>query len=272
MLEESLLVHRREGDAAMVANALGLLGWAALDAGETDSALALTLEAHEAASGGASPYLESASLWQVGVCLAVRGDFDDAKRTIEEAVDLARKLGNARSVGGSKKSLAGIALLRGDRAQARRLFEESLDIHRSLGDAQGVSHSLSHLAFLALEAGDLEGSRDLVSEALAIERERDPDLWCANALEISARIAAMDGEPTLALRLYAHAALLRESVGIRVHYELGWPDPTPHLGDLRAHVGEATFEEEWARGRAMSTTDSVDQAIGEQRKPEPSTQ
>ena len=154
-------VHRREGDARMVANALGLLGWAALDAGETDSALALTREAHEVARGGASPVRRVASLWQVGVCLAVRGELDDAERTIEEAVDLARKLGNARSVGGSKKSLAGIALMRGDHAQARRLFDESLAIHRSLGDAQGVTHSLSHLAFLALEAGDVERSRDL---------------------------------------------------------------------------------------------------------------
>jgi predicted ATPase/DNA-binding SARP family transcriptional activator len=271
MLEESLSVHRREGDAGMVANALGLLGWAALHAGETDSALALTLEAHEVARGGASPYIESASLWQVGVCLAVRGEFDDAERKIEEAVDLARKLGNARSVGGSKKSLAGIALLRGNHAQAGRLFEESLDIHRSLGDAQGVSHSLSHLAFLALEAGDLERSRDLVSEALAIERERGPDPWVANALEISARLAATDGEPTLALRLYAHAALLREIVGIRLHYELGWPDPTSHVRDLRGLVGEEPFEEEWARGRAMSLSDSIDQAIGEQRMPEPIT-
>ena len=271
MLEESLSVHRREGDASMVANALGLLGWAALDAGETDSALALTLEAHEVARGGASPYIESASLWQVGVCLAVRGEFDDAERTIEEAVDLARKLGNARSVGGSKKSLAGIALMRGDHAQARRLFEESLAIHRSLGDAQGVSHSLSHLAFLALEAGDLERSRDLVSEALAIERERGPDLWVANALEMSARLAATDGEPTLALRLYAHAALLREIVGTRLHYELGWPDPTSHLADLRARVGEATFEDEWERGRAMTLLEAIDQASDEQRELESHT-
>ncbi len=271
MLEESLAVHRREGDAPMAATALGLLGWAALDAGETDSALALTLEAHEVARGGTSPYIESASLWQVGVCLAVRGEFDDAVRMIEEAVDLARKLGNARSVGGSKKSLAGIALMRGDHVQAWRLFDESLAIHRSLGDAQGVSHSLSHLAFLALEAGDLERSRDLVSEALAIERESGPNLWVANALEMSARLAATDGEPTLALRLYAHAALLREIVGTRLHYELGWPDPTSRLGDLRARVGEATFEKEWERGRAMTLVEAIDQVNDELRELEPRT-
>jgi predicted ATPase/DNA-binding SARP family transcriptional activator len=271
MLQESLSVHRREGDAPMVATALGLLGWAALDAGETDSALALTLEAHEVARGGASPYIESASLWQVGVCLAVRGAFDDAVRMIEEAVDLARKLGNARSVGGSKKSLAGIALMRSDHVQAKRLFDESLAIHRSLGDAQGVSHSLSHLAFLALEAGDVKRSRDLVSEALEIERERGPDMWVANALEMSARLAATDREPTLALRLYAHAALLREIVGTRSHYELGWPDPTPHLVDLRAGVGEATFEKEWERGRAMTVVEAIDLANDELRELPPRT-
>jgi hypothetical protein len=161
--------------------------------------------------------------------------------------------------------------MRGDHVQAKRLFDESLAIHRSLGDAQGVSHSLSHLAFLALEAGDLKRSRDLVSEALAIERERGPDMWVANALEMSARLAATDREPTLALRLYAHAALLREIVGTRSHYELGWPDPTPHLVDLRAGVDEATFEKEWERGRAMTVVEAIDLANDELRELAPRT-
>ena len=136
-------------------------------------------------------------------------------------------------------------------ARARRLLEESLAIHRDLDDAWGVSHSLSNLAFLALEAGDAETARTLLSEALAIERESGHQPRLANALEMSARLAAADGQPALATRLYARAALLRE----RVHgltFEVGWPDPTPNLDDLRSRVGEETFEEEWARGRAMT--------------------
>ena len=134
--------------------------------------------------------MESAALWQVGVCLAVRGELDEAERTLEEAVDLARKLGDARSVGAWQKSLAGLALMRGDHARAWRLFDESLAIHRSLDDAWGVSHSLSNLAFLALEAGDAETARARLSEALAIERESGHHVWLANALEMSARLAA----------------------------------------------------------------------------------
>ena len=138
MLEESLEVHRRTGDDRMVAHALGLLGVAALLGGDTDTALA-------ADPGGPSTWLagqaitcvESAALWQVGVCLAVRGELDEAERTLEEAVDLARKVGNARSVGAWLKSLAGVALMRGDHARAWRLFDESLAIHREPGRCMG---------------------------------------------------------------------------------------------------------------------------------------
>ena len=138
-----------------------------------------------------------------------------------------------RSVGSWQKTLAGVAIIRGDQARAWRLFEESLAIHRDLDDAWGVSHSLSNLAFLALEAGDAETARTLLSEALAIERESGHQPRLANALEMSARLAAADGQPALAIRLYARAALLREHVR-GLTFEVGWPHPTPNLDDLRS--------------------------------------
>ena len=141
-----------------------------------------------------------------------------------------------------------------------------MTIHRDLDDAWGVSHSLSNLSYLALDADDPETARALLSQALAIERESGHQPRLANALEMSARLAAADGEPALAIRLYARAALLRE----RVHgltFEVGWPDPTPNLDDLRARVGVEPFEEEWERGRAMSLIEAIDQAIDAQSEP-----
>jgi tetratricopeptide (TPR) repeat protein len=269
MLEESLEVHRRTGNDRMIAHALALLGMVPLRAGDTDTALAVTREALDAARRAGHAYVESAALWQVGVCLAVLGELDEAERTLEEAVNLSRKLEDARSVGMWQKSLAGVALMRGDHARAWRLFDESLTIHRSLDDAAGVSHSLSNLAFLALEAGDAETARVRLYEALAIEREAGHHVWLAIALEISARLAAGEGQPALAIRLYARAALLREVAGTWLHYELGWPDPAPSLDALRSRVGEAAFEEEWARGRAMTLLEAIDQASGIEREVEP---
>jgi predicted ATPase/DNA-binding SARP family transcriptional activator len=267
LLEESLVMHRREGDARMVANALGLLGMAAVAHGEIDSALALTRQTLEVARGGVNPYVESAALWQLGVCLALRGELDDAESTLEEAVDLARKQGNARSVAGSQTSLAGVALMRGDYTQSSRLFDESLNVYRGLDDVWGVSISLSNLALLALEAGQGERARKLLSEALAIERESGHHAWLANALELSARLAAAAGSHTLAVRLHARAALISETTTRWLHYELGWPDPMPDLDDLRSRVGEKAFAEEWARGRAMGLIEAIDQAASEPHEP-----
>ena len=157
----------------------------------------------------------------------------------------------------------------GDQARAWRLFDESLTISRSLDDATGVSHSLSHLASLALEAGDAEAARTRLSEALAIERESGDHLWLAITLETSARLAAGDGQPALAIRLYARAALLREVTGVWLHYELGRPDPAPTLAALRSRIGEAAFAEQWERGRAMSLLEAIDQASRNHRELEP---
>jgi predicted ATPase/DNA-binding SARP family transcriptional activator len=269
LLEESLAVHRREGDARMVAQATGLLGMAAVASGEIDSALVLTRRTLEVARGGVNPYVESAALWQVGVCLALRGELDDAEQTLEEAVEQTRKLGNARSEAGAVTSLGGIALMRGDHARARRLFDESLNIYRDLNDVWGVSNSLSNLALLALEKGERETSRKLLCEALAIERESGYHGWLANALEMSATLAASEGDPTFAIRLYARAALVRETTTQWFHYELGWPDPSATLDDLRSGVGETTFEEQWERGRAMTLLEAIDQASGNHQELRP---
>jgi hypothetical protein len=159
--------------------------------------------------------------------------------------------------------------MRGDHARAWRLFDESLKIYRGVDDVWGVSNSLANLAFLALEAGEAETARELLSEALAVERESGHHVWLANALEVSARIAAAAGSLTLAISLYARAALIRETTTRWLHYELGWPDPTPSLEDLRSRVGEATFEEQWERGRTMTVLEAIDQASANQREPEP---
>jgi hypothetical protein len=156
-------------------------------------------------------------------------------------------------------------MIRGDQVQARRLFGKSLAIHRSLGDAWGASHSLANLALLAFDADDVETARTLLSEALGIQRETGNQRRLAAALEISARLAIADGQPMVAVRLYARAALLREVVGTFT-FDLGWPDPAPTIEALRSGLGESTFREHWERGRALSLLEAIDQAMGTERE------
>ena len=111
------------------------------------------------------------------------------------------------------RALGGIALARGDYPQARALFEESLGIHRTLDDPWGISHSLSRLALVSLEAHDNDAARRLVAESLAIEREVGDRLGQLFNFEVLAELAAADGRPARAARLYACASVLREADG-----------------------------------------------------------
>ena len=52
---------------------------------------------------------------------------------------------------------------------------------------------------------------------------------------------------------------------VRREYELGLPDPMSHIADLGSRVGEATFAEQWQRGRTMTLIEAIDQASGIER-------
>ncbi len=175
----------------------------------------------------------------------------------------ARQLGNIRSVANWTRALGGIALTRGDYPKARLLLEESLDIHRTLGDPWGTSHSLSRLALLSLEVHDKDTSRRLAAESLAIEREVGDRPGQLFNFEVLAGVAAAEGRPERAVRLYACASVLRPAVGSHA-VEPGWPDHARHVADLRSALGDEAFAEAWAQGRAMSSDESLDYALAEE--------
>ena len=141
-------------------------------------------------------------------------------------------------------------------------METSLAEHRGRGDTWSASRALLCLAYLALESGDGDAARSRVVESLTIDRGSDHERpQVADDLEMAARLAAARGRRSRAVTIYGGAALLRESVGV---YALGvwfWPDPAPQIAELRSALGDAEFEQAWARGRAMTTRDAIDDAI-----------
>ena len=260
--EASLVAHRQVGDDREVATMLGLFCLSALANGEVDRANELADEGREIARRTGDLSTEVYAANTAGYARAHRGEFDVAERLLEESVRAARQLGNIRSVANWTRALGGIALTRGDYPKARLLLEESLDIHRTLGDPWGTSHSLSRLALVSLEVHDKDASRRLAAESLAIEREVGDRPGQLFNFEVLAGVAAAEGRPERAVRLYACASVLRQAVGSHA-VEPGWPDHARQVADLRSALGDEAFAEAWAQGRAMSSDESLDYALGE---------
>jgi len=258
--EASLLVYRRVGDDQEVAIMLGVLCLSFLATGDVDRAHELAEEGLEVARRTGDLSIEASAAMHAGYALAHRGEFDEAERLLEGSVRAARQRGNVRSVANWTRGLGGIALTRGDYPKARLLLEESLDIHRTLGDAWGISHSLSRLALVSLEVHDNDASRRLAAESLAIEREVGDRPGQLFNFEVLAGLAAAEGRPERAVRLYACASVLREGVGSRA-VEPGWPDHEHNVHHLRSVLGAEAFAEAWAEGRAMTLDESLDYAL-----------
>ena len=201
VLQESLRVHRRLGDTRMIASTLGLL---AVTSGDPDSALALSREVARGGSqrgrrvpGGPRP-------------LARRHGTSPGRRDRRCRTRHSRTRSESHAVRkpAERRLVAEVARRHRDhpgrsRPRAGVSSKRAWPSTESLDDAWGVSHSLSNLSYLALDADDPETARALLSQALAIERESGHQPRLANALEMSARLAAADGEPALAIRLYA---------------------------------------------------------------------
>jgi hypothetical protein len=112
-----------------------------------------------------------------------------------------------------------VALARGVPARAGTLLRESLALRRTLGDAAGVSHCLDELA----------------------------------------QVAAAEGQPAQAARLFGAAVSLQERTGAAP-----WPPGAASreraLAPVRQVLGEATFTAAWVAGRALPPDSALAEA------------
>ena len=225
-----------------------------------------------------------------------RGDLDAARDGFERSLALHREAGNERYVGQQLNNLGNIAHLRSDHEAARALFAESLEIKRRVGTPRDVATSLNGLGCTLETLGDLAAARACHEEVLAIAREIEDErmvavaftnlasvrrgqgegraawqllqeglqiMWrsgdrrrAAHTLQMMAEDFGLPGGQPLAIELHAAAERELEALGIAnapsVQEKLD-----ARLAELRAGVGDQTFQDHWERGKGMSLEGAV---------------
>ncbi len=230
-----------------------------------------------------------------------RGDLDAARDGFESSLALHREAGNERYVAQLLNNLGNVAHLRADYHSSRALFAESLEIKRRVGSPRDVATSLNGLGCAYECLGDLAAAQACHEEGLAISREIEDErmvaaaltnlanirraqgdtrvawqllqeglhiLWrsgdrrrVAHTLQMMAEDFGLPGSATLAVELQAAAQRDLEALGI-AHAPSVQEKLDARLAELRAAVGEQTFQAHWARGTAMSTEEAVARALG----------
>jgi predicted ATPase len=153
------------------------------------------------------------TLFAAGVLAGEQGDYAAACALIEESLDIARELNDARGVGIALNALAVHARDRGDLAASCSLFEESMAVWRGLGDRVVVARSLSNLANVVKLQGNYALARSLYEQGLSIFRELGDSTGMAWSLNYEGDVAHEQGEDAVARALYEQSLTIFRELG-----------------------------------------------------------
>jgi len=155
-IAEAVSLGREEGDAWVLAFALFMQGLAALQRGDHEQAMALALEAREAANASGEDVQHGGPLLILGKVAEARGDHERAQQFYDESIDVSRRAGEKWGLGILLSVAAGLRIVRKDFDQARAQASEALSLCQELDDPRGIAWSLDMFASLLAAAGHAE--------------------------------------------------------------------------------------------------------------------
>jgi hypothetical protein len=133
-------------------------------------------------------------------------------------------------------------------------------LFHELGDKYGIAQNLQYNGYLALLEGDDARAQILIEQGLTLAREVGPKWLSALCLARLAGVAAVRGQPTQAVRLWAAAEVLMAACASymdsadRIYYERT-------IAPVCVALDEASLEVARAEGRAMSMEQAITYAL-----------
>jgi non-specific serine/threonine protein kinase len=202
----------------------------------------------------------------LAVSAAVRSmgysDLAGAMQLGEEGVQVARTMGDDRTLGTALNHFGWVWLVSGDASKARAILAEGVDHLRSSGDGFETANVLETLALATLACGDRGLAAALWAESLqmslALGRMANT-AWCLNGF---GRLAA-DSDPGRALRLAAGAAAITNGTwGLALGQ---WEEPLVEswLARARSSLDAASAAAHCRMGAAMPLEELVEYALAE---------
>ena len=190
----------------------------------------------------------------------LRGDVVTAERGYTESLERCTAGGDPWGLAWSRYTLAFLRLAQSDLVRARPALEEALVELRSQQMTFGIFRTLLALGYTRFEQGDVAGAEALFREGLAMSREMPIQSVVTIGLEGLGLVAAAQGRPAEAARLWGATEVLREATG-----ERRWPVFQPvyerMLAASQAELSAVEWQATWAAGRELTATAAVAGAL-----------
>src|SRR5215203_2125290 len=262
-LEASHSLYQEIGDRRGKAYALCFLGWIALDRNEFDRAEELLEESLALSRAAGTARDVSVSLNALALLKVYRGDHERATAMQEECLSLAREAGDVQFIAVLTYNLGFTAAMTGEYERAEAFVREAQELFREVGDTGMAPLASNRLGFLALSQDDPDRAEELCVEAIRDLQEQAQIPGIDFALEILGGVAASRGGIRRAARLWGAVAGYRDATSAPwIPEERAMIEA--HIDAARPRLDEATWREEWEKGRFMTLDQAVEYALEEQ--------
>jgi len=219
-------------------------------------------------SPGRPFFLGMALLSHGGVAIEL-GDYETARASLDESLEIAREAGDRFRIAHALNSLGDLARCEQEYQDAQTAYENSVALLREVGAQHDLASVLQNLGHTCLHLGDIERAHALFCESMAAHQTLRNGPGMAECLIGFAGIALLQGSPAAGARLLGASAAVccpptaAESVRYLTRMEYD------HFLDLaRDRLPDAEFQTEQATGSAMSLEQAVDYAQNLTLKPE----
>jgi predicted ATPase len=163
-----------------------------------------------------TPSLRRLSLLTAAGTLAHNtGDCDAAREFYQQAVGMARSLGDEAATAGALTDLGWVAWRQGDYAGSGWLSLESLALHRGMNDARGAARALNNLGWVAHHEGDYLAAEAFHRQSLELREAAGDSRAIGFSIANLAWALLQQGQIAASRRLLARARALLEEVGER---------------------------------------------------------
>jgi DNA-binding CsgD family transcriptional regulator/Tfp pilus assembly protein PilF len=252
-----------EIDSSLAASLRIMLASPAWVGGDYERAKELLEESLEISREADDKIKIAEALNQLGGTAWGPGDEARAKEIYEEGIAVCREAGYTYRIPGFLLSLGYLLMLEGDYERGAALNEEAAVLCREHGYKSDLNYALDNQGWAALLQGDHERARTFYEESLMVSKELGDKMVGSDSLEGMACIFAAQGGALRAGRLFGAAEALHEAVGA-VAYQLtpeeeSWREP--YVAAARSRLGEDSWEEALAQGRAMSMEEAIEYAL-----------
>jgi tetratricopeptide (TPR) repeat protein len=154
---------------------------------------------------------------ELGAVAFSEGDLERSAAQYARAADGFAALGDRMRLGIVRANQAEVAAMQDQMPAAIEHAQEAVDMAREVGDADGLALALHTLGRLVQRAGDSSSARQVFSECLIRARDLDYREILANCVQATAELTLADGdEAELAARLQSIALHALDRIGVRL--------------------------------------------------------